>query len=253
MERTTVPYFTSLQIRSPSETLFTSVYYHNLVVRDFMKILRIPDLKLELLDIGRIFFDQNVFLNKLIKNLDDENMKIHAESVYFHYTLDGITEKHLELLKYFDSLYGIEVNTKVSGDILNELVQLEQWKKAKKVTLLTMDDCKNSAKVDDFLHFERMHLFGFPEMSPEDCWKMIQSFRETNRPAGSYFEINRTAIDIQGVISLFDVPPKCEERDSEYVQHIQHFQLEDGFILEIRLYEDKIWGRKGTKESLENY
>lgn len=252
-----VPYFTSLKIQTPTETIFEKTYSDYSVVSDFSKILEIPDLKIELLDIGGHVFDQDHFLDRLIKSLEDQNLKIHVETVHFHSTNKDLVPKHLELLKYFDaeSLYGIEINTGVSEEILHELTKLEQWKKAKKLTIMSLEKCKNPIQIEDFLHFEKMYLIDNPKISPEDCWKIIQSHRAPTHPRRSLFDINgdETKIDVQGVINLFDIPKKCEEMSSESVKHIQHFHCENDLILEVRLYDDRIWGRKGTMEDLDDF
>lgn len=247
-----VPYFTHLEVRSSTETIFARLYSDFSVTKDFMKILAIPDLKIELLDIGGCVFNQAEFLDRIMKALDENKLKIHARTVHFHNTTKELTLKHIDLLRNFDAevLYGIEINTKVAVEVFQEMVTTEQWKKAKKLTILSAENTEN---INHFLHFERIFLSDFPKMSPEDCWNIIQSFRQRNFPSGSFFNINETVIDINGVINLFDEPPHCEEKDTEYVQHIQHFQLENGLILEVRLYEDKLWGRIGTKESLQDY
>ncbi|KAF1755301.1 hypothetical protein GCK72_021870 [Caenorhabditis remanei] len=254
LEPTKVPYFTSLQIRAGKDTLFTRVYSHYSCIKDFLEILRLPDVRIELLDIGGVEIDQNHFLTQLIKKLQEGNLRIPAETAHFHSTItEGLVEKHLELLTYFNPsvLYGIELNTKVSAEIHKKLVRLEQWKQAKKVTYMSMKDCKDVVRMEDFVHFEKIFWVDFTrKMEAEECWQIIKAFRHHDHPRGSYFHISDTEIDINGAIALFDISSKCEKRDTEYVKHIQHFPLDDGVVLEIRLYEDQIIGKKERKEKL---
>ena len=88
------------------------------------------------------------------------------------------------------------------------------------------------------------------EPKKHNLLSLFQAFRHHDHPRGSYFHISDTEIDINGVIALFDIPSKCEKRDTEYVKHIQHFPLDDGVVLEVRLYEDQIIGKKEVKEKL---
>uniref|UniRef100_A0A1I7V325 FTH domain-containing protein n=1 Tax=Caenorhabditis tropicalis TaxID=1561998 RepID=A0A1I7V325_9PELO len=244
-----VPYFTNLEIRSPTGTIFERTYSDYCVTKDLVDILRIPDLKIDQLDIGGLVFNQKEFFSRVIKALEENSLKIRAETVHFHVTNKQLTKKHVELLRHFDvdALHGIEINTHVLDDAFQEMVTTEQWKKAKR---LTMFQFTNSVGIENFLHFQKVFLIDYPKITPNDCWKMIQSFRNGNIPPGSFFDISGTKVDISGVIEMFDVPVRCEDRDSEYVKHIQHFKLEDDYILEVRLYEDKILSRKGKKEDL---
>ncbi|EGT49174.1 hypothetical protein CAEBREN_14596 [Caenorhabditis brenneri] len=247
-----VPYFTSLEVRSTTETIFTRTYSDFSVTKDLMQILAIPDLKIKIFDIGGCVFNQEEFLDRVLEALKKNNVNIRSDTLHFHNTTKELTLKNIDLLRNFDPevLYGIEINTKVSREVFQEMVETDQWKKAKK---LTMFSSQNARSIDNFLHFEKIFLIDYPKISPEDCWKIIKSFRHRDLPIKSFFDISGTTVEISEVISLYDEPEKCEEKDSEYVQHIQHFNLKNDLILEIRLYKDKILGRIGTKESLQYY
>lgn len=255
MKPVKIPYFTHLEVQSSTETIFERTSSDFSVCKDFMKIQEIPDSKIELLKIGGCVFNKEEFLDRLIEALCKNNLKIQTETIHFHMSIEGLILKHVELLRNFDSerLYGIEINTPMSDDVLKEMTRTEQWKKAKRLTIFVQKEAK-SMDIEDFLNFEKIYLIDYPKISKEDCWKIIQSFRHRDIPSGSFFKITETGIDVTGVLELYDVPPKCEEKDSVYVQHIQHFVLENTEdILEVRLYEDQIWGRRGKKDEMNNY
>uniref|UniRef100_A0A1I7V240 FTH domain-containing protein n=1 Tax=Caenorhabditis tropicalis TaxID=1561998 RepID=A0A1I7V240_9PELO len=164
-------------------------------IRDFINLIKNPKSKMNFVTFGL----ENPMC-KLYSELIAEFQKLKIRANRF--ALNGVAwpgklgDDQIELLKLMDTkvLKVIEISPTLNDEFLRKLVETEQWKSVRGVSLCT-ENCEN-VDLESFFHLREINLRGFQQLNEEAKIKIIENFRQRDLPVNSFFYISKPSVPI---------------------------------------------------------
>uniref|UniRef100_A0A1I7V241 FTH domain-containing protein n=1 Tax=Caenorhabditis tropicalis TaxID=1561998 RepID=A0A1I7V241_9PELO len=142
-------------------------------IKDFINLIKNPKSKM-----NSVIFGMNNPRCASYPELISEckNLKIRANRFYLNGIAwpDKLEVDRIELLKLMDTkvLKYIGISPTLNDEFLRKLVETEQWKSARGVSLCT-ENCEN-VDLESFFHLREINLRGFQQLNEEAKIKIIE-------------------------------------------------------------------------------